>query len=211
MISRRVLLGALALAGCKDNGDTRPSPVPYNGVLPMSADAWNILYSPGMPPHPYSYDVGWAFDFPQDTNGVDYVTHTMLGSITARSATCMFRVEGTGQLKATEGDAPARVRLFFSRRGDNLSGQGPYEFFRWWSINFVDLVPGSYALSAPLQPEEWYSVLGRRGNDPAAITGFAGAAADISSVGMTFGGMFAGHGVTAVGSVKFICTGYSLE
>ena len=65
------ILGLLVLAACSDNNS---SPVRSSTVVPMNAEAWSILYSPGMPPHPMPQTGGgWYFDFPTDPNSVHYV------------------------------------------------------------------------------------------------------------------------------------------
>jgi hypothetical protein len=45
------ILGLLSVPACDDNGSS-PVPTPPSTVVPLNAQAWSILYSPGMPPHP---------------------------------------------------------------------------------------------------------------------------------------------------------------
>jgi hypothetical protein len=54
-------------------------------------------------------------------------------------------------------------------------------------------------------PELWTNVGGQ--TDAA---GLQAALADLENVGFTFGGKFAGHGVYAVGSARFVLTEYAL-
>ena len=67
------ILGLLVLAASNDN-ESSPAPTPRSTVVPMDAEAWSILYSPGMPPHPTPQTGGgWYFEFPTDPNSVHYV------------------------------------------------------------------------------------------------------------------------------------------
>ena len=67
------ILGLLLLAASNDSGSS-PAPTPQSTDVPMDAQAWSILYSPGMPPHPTPRTGGgWYFDFPTDPNSVHYV------------------------------------------------------------------------------------------------------------------------------------------
>jgi hypothetical protein len=59
-------------------------------------------------------------------------------------------------LRATHLD---RMRLFLQRRGDDWSGVRAHEFYRWWSVSNVELAAGKYELSAPLVPDQWFSVI----------------------------------------------------
>ena len=90
------------------------------------------------------------------------------------------------------------------------SGVGAHEFYRWWSVNKV-VAAGKYELAAPLVPDQWFSVFGKRGDHPAAAGQFVAAVADLHAVGQTFGGMFAGHGAFAVdGPSRFTLESYEI-
>jgi hypothetical protein len=67
------ILGLLLLAACNDSGSSPASTLPSTEV-PTNAQAWSIMYSPGMPPHPTpQIGGGWYFDFPIAPNAVHYV------------------------------------------------------------------------------------------------------------------------------------------
>lgn len=211
MLPRRSFLaGTLALASCKT--DDRPVILPpvFGGGVSMSASAWQILYSTGMPPNPLGEAAGWFFDFPA-SGSVHYITTNVGASLLGRGRMrTTFAVQGSGHLKATQGDAPARVRLFFQRRGDDLSAIGPMEFYRWWSVAYVELVEGQFVLEAPFVGAEWSSVLAKRGDEK--MPEFATALSDASSVGVTFGGSFAGHGVfVETGQARFSMSSFAVE
>jgi hypothetical protein len=94
-----------------------------------------------MPPRP---NAPWHFDFPHE-DGIHYVT-TRSGPIKDHSAMRMrFRIVGDATFKATQGDAPARVRLYMQRRGDNM--RWDHASYRFWSRP-LDLATGEYTLLA---------------------------------------------------------------
>jgi hypothetical protein len=212
MLDRRSLLvGSAALVA---NQGSWASPV----VISLDPARWLIgpiihgkNYSPGMPSQPTSAGRGWSFNFPAQ-DGVHYVTTSLSGPLIARGEVKVrFSIAGSGRLVPTQGDPPARMRLFLHRRGDDWSGEGTYQFYRWWSVNDVVLSAGKYELAAPLVPDQWFSVFGKRGDHPAAAGQFAAALADLQAVGQTFGGMFAGHGVFAVnGPSRFTLESYEI-
>jgi hypothetical protein len=215
---------ALTVAICGD-----PSPPPSSGPVSLSAQAWTIQYSPGMPAHPIGVDGGWSFDFPAPRCGgaevcsVHYVTTPVKMSLTTRGhVEAMFRVTTTGtpvfnyQLNPNNAcDYPAHARLYLQRTGDDLSGQGEYEFYRWFSNEVAyRLAAGNAHLTAALTPGQWTSVFGKKGDyDLAATAGFMQALQQLGSVGFVFGGgCFYGHGVNVTGgTARFTLNHYSME
>ena len=218
MLDRRTFfLGGLALAACQD--DTPPPALSLpRGALSLDPVRWQIgpmidgrSYSPGMPSRPSADGSGWTFSFPEQ-DGVHYVTTPLSSSLTGCSAVrARFSINGPGRLVPTQGDPPARLRLFLQRSGDNFTAAGAYEFYRWWSLTSVELVAAEHELTAPLAPDQWLSVLGKRGDHPAAAGQFATAIANLQAIGQTFGGMFAGHGVYVVeGWSRFSLMSYEI-
>jgi hypothetical protein len=218
MVDRRVfLLSGFALAAGRDDYPPPASSLP-RGALSLDPPRWHIgpmidgmSYSPGMPSHPSAEGSGWTFTFPEQ-DGVHYVTTPLSGSLMGRTALrARFSINGPGRLVPTQGDPPARLRLFLQRSGDNFTASGPYEFYRWWSVTSVELVAGEHELTAPLAPDKWLSVLGKRGDHPAAAGQFAAAIVDLQAIGQTFGGIFAGHGVYVIeGSSRFSLMSYEI-
>ena len=212
MLDRRdFLLGGMTLAASRVSSAA-------SGAISLDPARWQIgpiihgkNYSPGMPSRPTAEGSGWGFTFPAQ-DGVHYVTNTLRGSQIGRGEVrARFSIAGPGRLVPTQGDPPARLRLFLQRRGDDWSGAGAYEFYRWWSVSNVVLAAGKHELAAPLVPEQWLSVFGKHGDHPAAAAQFAAALADLQAVGQTFGGMFAGHGVFAVeGASRFALESYEI-
>jgi hypothetical protein len=63
----------------------------------MNAEAWSILYSPGMPPHPTQQaGGGWYFDFPTNADSVHYVlTAVNLAASGSVDASILVTTTGT--------------------------------------------------------------------------------------------------------------------
>ena len=107
-------------------------------------------YSPGMPAQPTATGPGWSFSFPSE-DGVHYVTTPLTGSVIgSRAVKARFAITGPGRLVPSQGDPPARARLFLQRRGD-WSGAGAFEFYRWWSVGHVELTASMNWLRRSLQ------------------------------------------------------------
>jgi hypothetical protein len=128
----------LPLVAC-DQGGSSPSLPPPSGVtLTTNPNNWVFQYSPSMPAHPSAHPEGWQFSFPTQ-DGVHYLVRPYSGQFNGVAAT--FRIEQNGAFVEVEpcvGSKPA-ARLYFQRRGDNLGGQGEYEFYRWWSVPTISL------------------------------------------------------------------------
>jgi hypothetical protein len=121
-----------------------------------------------MPAHPTAVDGGWYSDFPAPNCGgaevcsVHYVsTPVRLSVTTGGHVNAMFQIITTGtpvfnyRLKPDNTcDYPAHVRFYLQRARDNLSGQGQYEFYRWFSNQVAyELAAGSANLIAALTPD----------------------------------------------------------
>jgi hypothetical protein len=210
-----------------------PAPVPSAGaVISMAASAWVFQFSAAVPQNPTQAGTGWYFDFPADcaidpTLGykpcsVNYLVTGFGGAIThGKTISMNYEIDLTGSPifnyiinpdNTCGSGSPGTVRLYFQQVGDNLSGNGAYEFYRWFSTP-ATLAPGSNTLSVVLAGANWISVYGKVGNDPTAATGFAAAIADIGHIGMVFGGgCFASHGVNIQGSgtARFTVNSYGV-
>lgn len=201
---------SLVVAGCGGKSPLAPaetsSPSSESASastsVSMAANKWDLAYSPGMAAHPADASNGWLFAFPA-RDGVHYLTTKHGPTSASQSITASITVETTGnpffEYHTEPGntcDAPATVRLYLQRRGDNMSGDGAYQYYRWWSTAGASVLgPGALTITGDLtDPTQWSSVNGERGdtNEPM----FRAALADISTVGFTFGGgCFFGHGV----------------
>src|SRR5262245_21747090 len=105
---------------------------------PGATSAWNILYSPGptfriqYPPQLGGQD-GTSFDFPPKGSSVGYVVKTAPKLSLGQTISIKFTIEGYGTLVPTDSDPPAPVWLYLQRAGDNGSGAGPYQHYRYWA------------------------------------------------------------------------------
>lgn len=163
----------------------------------------------------------YYFDFPVGSGSVNYV---MLNdtAVLSKAVTANITVSTTGNptFQYQLGDPsntcvyPAHTRFMIQEKGDNFTGQGAYEFYRWWSIDphSYELKAGSATLSAPVtDPSQWISVFGKAGNASAAATaGFTQALHNMAQVGFVFGGgCFYGHGVQVTGgTARFIINSF---
>jgi hypothetical protein len=84
---------------------------------------------------------------------------------------------------------PCACKIYLQRTGDDLSGQGEYEFYRWFSNEVAyRLAAGSAHLTVALTPGQSTSVFGKRGDyDLAATAGFVQALRHLGNVGFVFG------------------------
>jgi hypothetical protein len=189
-----------------------PQPLSALATATMDSEAWYFLYSPNMPAHPTARDAtSWEFKFPP-RNGVHYLVHPVAGRLGTRIS-ARFVVERDGRLLENDPceGSQAAVRLFFQRRGDDLTAGK--EFHRWWSMEtFLLNTDTKTELAVALDPSLWLSVFGKVGNSSAEVTtAFQAATADVQNVGVTFGGCYAGHGVYVVdGPARFIMMRYTL-
>lgn len=147
------------------------------------------------------------FWFPNAPPGANYLLTEAGGPVKGPYLSIGFTVEVTGNPifdyrtapNNQGGDGRGNVRLFIRRKGDDMSAVGDKQYFRFWSVGGVrELEPGSFALTATLDPSRWSSVYGVRGDQ--APEQFAATLRDAEFVGVTFGGgNFHGHGCFANG------------
>ena len=218
----RSILGFLLLAVCNESR-SQPAATAQSMVVPMNAQAWNILYSPGMPPHPTpQIGGGWYVDLPAAPNSIHYVLAAVnMAASSSVDASILVATTGTPifvyNLQPDNACAyPAHVRFLLQEKGDDLSGTNGKQYFRWWSNSAAyQLAPGPANLSAPLTDlSQWTSVFGEKANGSAAAkAGFEQAIANLGSVGFSFGGgCFYGHGVrVSGGGARFAVNGYTVK
>lgn len=196
-----------AMSGCSaDQSSLAAGPtnvaVASSAKLNMSASAWNFQYSPNMPSHPTAAGSGWQFAFPTQ-RGVAYLTTAQRPPSASEWIKATISIDTVGNPffefrtdASNTCDGTATVRLYFQRRGDDMSGNGDFQYYRWWSHPVAyELSSGRVDLVGNLaDPSAWSSVLGKSG--ASNESGFRAALADIGSVGFTFGGgCFFAHGV----------------
>jgi hypothetical protein len=171
--------------------------------------------SHGTPLHPIAGPGrAWHFDIPGPGGSANYVTFHH-GSLAAKSRIVMrYRAEtapGARIVPRTNPRGPSIITLYFQRRGDNWTGRGPFEAFRWYAT-FASQMPisaGDHEIVAPLSGN-WTGVTRSNvRNNPVA---FRAALAEADQVGFVLGGGDGyGHGVFATGPARIIVTDFRVE
>jgi len=157
---------------------------------------------------------GWHIDLPTAPGSVHYVTFRH-GSLAGKSRILMrYRIEaapGVRILPRTAPSMPSVITLYFQRGGDNWSGRGPYEAFRWYATfaSQSPITPGEHVMVAPLAGN-WTAV----GRSTARTNPYAfrDALANADQVGFVLGGGDGyGHGVFATGPARLVVTSFRVE
>jgi hypothetical protein len=103
------------------------------------------------------------------------------------------------------------ITLYFQRRGDNWSGRGPFEAYRWYAT-FASQSPisaGEHEMVAPLSGN-WTAV--ERSSARSNPAAFQAALADAGQVGFVLGGGDGyGHGIFATGPARLVVTDFRVE
>lgn len=169
----------------------------------MSPNSWEAgpridghnysAHEDGMPVKMYAKDGGVAFAIPTGRGDVDYVTTNGKNLSKAKSIRLVYDLLGDAKLKPTGGGpTTARIRLHIQRKGDDWTGNGSYEHYRFWSSVTSELKPGkNIVLECALDPALWTGVYGQTSE-----AGFKATLKNCARMGFTFGGNFAGHGVS---------------
>lgn len=200
--------------------------------LSLSPDKWILHYSPGVAAKlDAAPGGGFTFNFPHETEICPSLSCPSVGYITTSSPALLSNESITATVAISTGGNPrwnyivhgrdnngpgaaANCRLFFQEIGDNFSGQGKYQFYRWWSNPAtIQLQGGIYTSTVALTPQNWSSVVGIFGNASAAAQrAFARALSNAGNIGMTCGGgSFFGHGVNIIGgTASFTVSDYSI-
>jgi hypothetical protein len=219
MLVRAAILAPFAfLAGCGDAAQASADP---GARLPVPAAAWQIgpiirgrNYSKGVPLHPTPRrGGGFQVDLPSAPGSVHYVTFRH-GPLTGKRRIVMrYRVEsdpGVRFLAASDGKSPPLITLYFQRGGDNWSGRGRFESYRWYATFATQSVtPGDHVMAAPLDAA-WTAV--ETSNARTSPTAFRAALAGADQAGFVLGGGDGyGHGVFATGRARLIVTEFRVE
>lgn len=208
-------LAALALTAAFGGGAAHARGVSLNpGAWEIGPVIRGESRSRLMPASP-SPGPGRAFQIalPGPGGSLNYVT-TRHGSLAGkRRIVFSYRIEaapGVRVVPRTAPQLPAQITLYFQRRGDNWSGRGPFEAYRWYATFATrEPTPGSHRMVVPLTGN-WTAVQHSSArSNPAA---FASAIAEAEQVGFVLGGGDGyGHGVFATGPARLIVTEFRVE
>ena len=208
----------LPLAALTGSGDAAPA----RAAVPADAAAWTIgpiirgrNYSQGVPLHPVPRrGGGWHIDLPRAPGSVHYVTFRHGPLAGKRRLVLRYRLEaapGVRLLAASDGKSGSMITLYFQRSGDNWSGRGRFEAYRWYATfaTQAPIEPGSHEMVASLDGA-WTAVeTSSARTNPAA---FRAALAAADRVGFVLGGGDGyGHGVFATGPARLVVTGFRVE
>lgn len=188
----------------------RKKTISTGSATPVGSTGWTIQYSPGMPTQMTKASDGSYFvDLPTQ-DGLHYVVEKAPRLQLGQLVTLSFNVSGTGTIVPVQGTT-AKVSLYMQRAGDNMSGTGAYQQYRYWH-NYALLGNGDGTLSATLTPDQWGDVFGARGTEHQQ--GFQACVANAAVIGFTFGDPGAGatgHGVYVKGgSARFTLKSFTI-
>ena len=219
MVFRLAALTALILVAAYSGGEV---PVPRRAASLLNPAAWIIgpwirgrNYSQGVPLHPSpAPSGGLQIDVPRAPGSIHYVTFRH-GSLSGKQRIVMrYRIEeepGVQIVPATAPHMPSIITLYFQRGGDDWSGRGRFETYRWYATfaSQTPITPGAHEMVAPLSGN-WTAVQSSSAqSNPAA---FRAAIAEADQVGFVLGGGDGyGHGVFATGRARLIVTDFRVE
>lgn len=178
---------------------------------------WNIRWSKDVPTKPIEINGEYFFEFPNTPNGhVNYFQwfrriFPWLKSPSklkgAKFIAATFTITGDGFLPVEFPDREATCTLIIQRKGDNGSGVGKYQSYRWYSRENLPLKAGTYTFRVGLNVDEWGDINNQR--DPGA---FKGAIENFESIGIVFGSKGGrGHGVRTTSNATFTLHSMKVE
>lgn len=217
MMIRAALVAAFALlAACGDGpAEAAPASVRDPGSWVIGPVIRGRNYSHAMPLHPSPTRGGlWQIDLPQAPGSVHYITFPH-GSLAGKTRIVMrYRIEAAPGVRILPRTAPALASMitpYFQRAGDNWSGRGRFETYRWYATfaTHSPIRPGEHQIVAPLDGG-WTAV----GTSTArgAPAAFREAVGQADQVGFVLGGGDGyGHGVFATGRARLVLIDFRVE
>jgi len=217
MLLRSALIAAFCLSACgiETEADAQPAAASNPQAWVIGPIVRGRNYSKGVPLHPTARrGGGWHVDLPRAPGSVHAVTFRH-GSLAGKRRIVMrYRVEaarGARILAASDGRSGSTITLYFQRRGDNWTGRGRFETYRWYATfaTQAPITPGDHVMVAPLDGA-WTAIETSKAlTNPAA---FRAALAEADQVGFVLGGGDGfGHGVFATGPARLIVTDFRVE
>jgi len=163
-----------------------PTPAP----IPVPVTGWAFQYSPNMPAAlPQDPNGNYYIDFPAQ-DGVHYVIENPPAMTPGQLITMRYSVSGVGTIYSVQDGAIASVTLYMQRKGDDLSGVGPMQQYRYFGKGNQLTGQGDFIITCQLAGDQWGDVFGSKGTDHPAE--FAACIANAGAVGFVFGNPGAG-------------------
>jgi hypothetical protein len=216
MTLRRAFLPVAALIAACGTAADRAS------AAPAAGSGWEIgpiiggrNYSQGVALHPTALPGGaWSVDLPRAPGSIHYVTFRH-GSLAGKHRIVMrYRIDAGPSVRilpVTAPDLPSVITLYFQRRGDNWSGVGSFETFRWYATfaSQSPILAGTHVMVAPLKGN-WTAV--ETSSARTKPIAFRDAVDNAERVGFVLGGGDGyGHGVFATGAARLVVTEFRVE
>lgn len=173
--------------------------------------------SVGMPLHPSPHPDGWSADIPYPNAEAGHAhyfsvpTDRLTGKVGVRFKG-RFEKEAWVKLVPTKfPGSPWIATPFFQRRGDDSSGEGEYESYRWFAsfASRIDMEAGDFEFDVRFT-QNWTAIqTSSRENNP---TAYQAALDNAGRIGFVLGGGDGlGHGVYATGPCRLVITEFNVE
>lgn len=186
-----------------------------------AADGWVIgpvikgrNYSHGMPLHPSATREGlFQIELPEAPGSVHYVTFRHGSLEGKRRIVLRYRLEATRGARVVARTDPSTTGIitpYFQRAGDNWTGRGRFESYRWYATFATrTLTPGEHEIVVPINAN-WTAI--QTSSAASNSQGFREAIRDTDEVGFVLGGGDGfGHGVYATGRARLVVTEFRVE
>jgi len=164
---------------------------------------WKAEHSYGV-----SVEQTGSFNFP-NKDGVHYVTKN-IETLKGREGIRMrYRIDGGEVIGANCPPGPSAVTVYIQQKGDNMSGEGRYETYRWWAtFASAPTTEGEHEIVASFSGR-WTAVMSSNSIDKPAE--FKAAIDNADKVGYTFANCTGyGHGAYSTGPARFTLLEYEV-
>lgn len=145
-------------------------------------------------------------------DGVHDLIKPAKGMAFGKTIKANYTIKPSAAVFQSAGGLVPKARLFFQRKGDTMSGEGEYAYYRFWSNPAeCELMSGTFTLTADLKPNQWQSENGKMATTNVSL--FLKAIDESAYVGLTFGddtGFAHGVWVSSTG-FKFKLNGFKIS
>jgi hypothetical protein len=205
-----------SLVGASTSSAELAGPATGGRALSLTKGDWTTISNPGRFTLSNDEPGTLSFTFPPAPDSMNYLYHTNPPASIGGSLRVSVAVRTIGNPVfrnwETSDSCAAAAHVVLLSGSDPFNAAKP--FGRWWANpDAYPLSGGAATLSIPSTPDRWSSADGRRADaDAVTLAGFTAAKASVSGLGLTFGGCFFGHGVSASGgTATFVLTEFSIQ